>query len=481
MPSRLRNSVRRIDGLATGAGVAATVISVFEVIWPTTRGVADNGDFARLTCHLGVLPDLSGGRAPYFRQVNPTWHSTYHASQGVACDYHSPAQRVLELAQHLSWHLPGHHALDLRVVAALYSVGLGLAVGLLVWGLPKHRWVRWVGAGLAVALLTDFDFVGHFTGALSEPLGYVALIAVVGLLLRWWTAKRHPLPLLAALTVASAVLITTKPQYAAVGIPIAIAMLLAGFLGGRGGRLRRSIPGALAAALVLASSFWTLHRQPKSFDPINRYDAFFYGLLPHSHDPARTLRQFGLPARFLRYSGTNWWGPGSGRADSALPGLLPHITIPRMTRYWALHPDEAIEAAVRGTRAGASAHLAYLGKTASTTNPDPNWCGWCPASWTGRQLRSAAPVLMPVAWLASVGAAAWAIRRRRGRDATALTLALAVLSAIAASQLIASLIGEGDYELTKHLFLMTAANVLLVVLGGAAMAGVVADRVGGRA
>jgi peptidoglycan/LPS O-acetylase OafA/YrhL len=89
-------------------------------------------------------------------------------------------------------------------------------------------------------------------------------------------------------------------------------------------------------------------------------------------------------------------------------------------------------------------------------------CKLCLYSTVSQRLRGLSGVLLPALWLGALVAAI--ALRRRGPAERALPAALALLSVLAAMSMAVALVGEGEFEIVKHLYLTSLANALLAVL-----------------
>jgi hypothetical protein len=445
----------------------------------TVLQLADNGDFVRVLCHLHAAPDLGPGEPPKFAQVVVTYHPA-PLPPGLRCTYQTPAFGPLWLASHVSRRLPHPRLLDLRLVALGYAVVFGVVVGILAASLPGHGTERVMATGAAVVVLTDFCFTCYFMSAYSEPSGFVALVAVVGLCLAYWRSDKPNLWLLAAVTVAGAVLVTSKPQYGPISAVLAPALLVRPVWARRPERRRQPSPAPrsrgrellasrwpalLAAGILVASGALAVTGAPSDLKKIDQYQMVFVEILPHSTTPAADLRSLGLSPELARWSGSDGFEPTTATSDPAFDGFFAKTGPGAIGSFYLRHPDRALALAVRGLRASADPRVDYLGKSTSlrSGHADTGLCRFCVYSRVGQVLKPVFPVMLPLFWLGVVGLALRCARSPR-RDDRAVAGAATVAVAIAIVELVTTLLGDGDYELLKHLYLADAANAVALVL-----------------
>jgi hypothetical protein len=450
-------------------GFAAVVVALLVLFVPRPIGLADNGDEARLPCHLGLAPTYAWGQTQYATSVNFLWHRGI-PPEGLNCEVRSSAVVPMRVAASISRHLPGHHGLDSRVLGVLYALAFGVAVALLVAGLPRRRWPRVVGGTAFVALGTDVAFLSYFSSTYAEPLGYVALLATVGLVMIGWDRKAPPGVAWAVLvTVAASALVLAKPQFAVLALVVAAAIGLRRLAGDRRG-VAWGVPLA-CAAVVLAAGLVSVKSNPAQFRRINLYNAYFTELLGHSPDPAADLSAFGLPTSWKRYAGTNYFQEKRFVHSHRVDRFYDQVDYAGITAFYAKRPERALRLASRGARAGADPRVPYLGMFPyAKAHPElQRTCRWCPVSSIGRLVRPAAPVGAPLLWLGSVAVAVGELWQRRGANGCGPArrgMAVGVLVSAASAILLfaAALLGDG-VELTKHLYLADAAFLVMVVLG----------------
>jgi hypothetical protein len=459
-----RAARRAMSHIEVLVGAATTTVTLLVLLVPKPLGLADNADYLRLLCRLPVVPDLAAGRPPLFAFVNLTYHSGIQP--GWQCDYNSPAVAPLWLAGKVSARLPGHHALDLRVVAVMYAVAFGVAVGLLVWALPGRWWARLVAGIIALVCLGDFAFTAYFASAYSEPFGLIFLIGTVALLIRAWRARTFRVPALIAVTFTALLLVTTKPQYGPLAPLIAAALLVPPVNHAlRRGRWSARAPNIVAAALVVVAGYLSVSSAPSGVSRPDRYDAIFFELLGHSKTPQADLRDLGLPTELARYAGSNWYNEPNARGDPALNDVFHKVGYATLASFYLRHPSRAWSLAERGFQASADPVVHYLGNYAPEAGkaPGATACPLCISSSLTRRFQPNGQWVFLGFWIVSAVIAAVALSRRdRALKVLGGGMALALLSALAL--LLSALLGEGSYEIVKHLYLADAANMLLLVL-----------------
>jgi hypothetical protein len=210
--------------------------------------------------------------------------------------------------------------------------------------------------------------------------------------------------------------------------------------------------------------YFAVRWRPPDFKRINSYHALFYELLGHSPDVKADLKELGLPQSLARYAGSDGYTNITALNDPHIDEILDKATPARLTAFYARHPTRAKDLFSRGIVAMSDPVVHYLGnypyapgEQASTT------CRFCLASNGSRGTRDYAQWVFAAVWIAEIGVAAAGLRRRQDRDTRALAGALVLALVVTAVSLATALLGDGDYELIKHLYLADAANFLAIV------------------
>lgn len=438
-------------------GLAVTTLALAQLLVPSAIGLADNGDYYRLTCLLGVAADVPEAAPRLWTYWVPSFRPVPATAECVPLM--TSQTPLLRLVQALS---PGA-GLDLRVVGALHACLLGLLVAGIVRGLPAR--VRLVGGVLLGLVLLDTGRLVYLSSAYSEPVSLLGLLLLLAGVLAIW--RRPPQVASGVLVGLLALpLVLSKPQNAPLALAVAGALVLR-CLGARAGR-RRTAVAALAGGALLGVAGLSVQAVPEDLVRPNSYNIVFYEVLAFSADPERDAAELGLPPALARYRGTQYFQEPNARSDPAFAGFYDRVGPREIVLFYVRHPSRAMELYARAARASFDVLPDYLGTydLGSGRAEYAQACRGCPVTWAADRLTGLAPVLLPALWLGAVVVAV-ALRRRPGAHAddralgeTVLLLVVIVLLGFGAATL-----GSGDYELAKHLFLPSVGSTLLLALG----------------
>lgn len=471
-PARPR---RREGWTATLVGVLVTLGALAVLFSGEDVGTADNGDGVRLMCPAGFGQVEGRQMATVEFQYRQLPAETVAQCQADSYRrYVTSASLLLRAWPAVDAVLSPEPGLDLRSLAVLYSVLFGLAFAALYLCLPGGRRFRLLGTlGAAVALL-DVGLIAFFASPFSEPTGLIGFVLSIAALSAYLRAARPTWKHLLFVVLALGFTMTAKLQLLTL-ILLAVPLLLLRRVGG--GRLTGPVRGrvlpASAAAVLLGVSGAAMGVQGQSYHDVNTYNVLFWAVLPSSPQPEAELERIGLPAEYVRYSGTHYWQPeGHGRFAPEWPAEAAPLS--RATILWPVLTSPSrtttlLERAFDGATAMRPPNLSNVeDRFEIVRTPAP----------TGLllQLFGALPwFMLPLCWAgAAIAGLAVAVRtwRRRSvedrwRDRQLRTGALLVtlLAVFAMSQVAVSVFGDGYSELEKHTTFAAACTGLLAGLG----------------
>jgi hypothetical protein len=502
LPGALTNAATDLRALAVprrvaaplGAGGLAAAVTVLglalriglvrlPLLGGGLLGVGDNGDAYRLFCTAGLTPDTPS-KFSLWRGVVVTAFTT----GGTPCTTApSSAATLLGLVVPTGpgpWSLTSYAWL----LAALAALGVGLGAAVLASVRPAR-------AALVAIPLLPLLAVSWWTRFLvslyAEPTALVAtlwvltgLIVVVGTRPTDRAARVVALGLLA---LGGLVAATAKPGFVPVG---GIAVLCSVLVVMRAPRARRPVRllarvagplVALALVAVAASPVAeAVQGQERSYAAVNTHNLIFTALMPEI-GPDTVVPAVGLPPAAAAHSGEGfYWALGLDVPGWATAlGDRPDAARAAAHTLLVEHPAALATMVGRGLTATMRPQLPYLPSAPRGTAPEHfegrtaypeagpqttmllGWLGGIGAGW------------LPLATVLAAMAAGAATLLPRVRRADPLGVGLARAAAAAALLALGvvtlAVLGDGYYELSKHVWL---ASYLVAVSGlcGAAAA-----------
>jgi len=449
-----------------GPALLAVVAGILshQLLFRPIVGLADNGDFAKITQPLGLrLADAPPPAERYFQFV---WRR-YRFGPVVPQPNQSSEILLARVATTLAKLFSGGRAFDLRWIGAVHAAAI-LGAAAVVWresaSLPLLA--RAAAFGFAALAFTDAGYVAPLDSfyAQAGSLVYLLWTIAAGIAAARRPGRAAPL---AGYFAAAALFVASKPQEAFQAIPVALFGLWLAF---RGARAVRVLGAALSAILlaggaaIVRGTHWT-NREGAL------YKMIFYELLPDSPDPAADVRAFGLPPADLRFSGTTNYPPDSPYRDPAVRARIESIGYGGLLRFYGSHPARLRRELARDAWAGGELCSAF-GNFEKSAGFRPGARTAAYTAWE-RLRRRALPVAGTLLLALFAGNAALAAVGRLPAAARAGIGALVLSGAIAYG---VCALASAHIEIVRKLYVFHAITDVLIAADLAAAGAAVARR-----
>ena len=442
--------------------VAAAIVC-HQLFFPPIVGLADNGDFARVTDHLGLAAADARPDDRYFQFV----FRRYRSAPTTGRRNVSSEILLAAIARGVSRPFSPRGTFDLRWIGAVHALAL-LAAAIVFWKasdrLPKGA--RLAAGVFAVFAFTDVGYVAPLNSFYTQVaslvfLAWAAALAAVALS----DGGRRLWPV-AGYFAAAFLFVASKPQEAAQSIPLA---LFGAYLAGRGGRRRIAAGGALLL-FAAAGALFLGTRGDRGFQEDMLYKVVFYEMLPRSPDPAGDLRALGLDPAGVRYSGTTTKGADSPFQDPGVrASLFPKLGYGRLFRFYLARPARAAAALLRGAPAGLELR-AEFGNFEESAGYPPGARSAAYSAWTRLRLLGSGAAALVLGLFFGANALVAAL----GRFPAAARASLAVLVAAGVLAFAVCTLTSAHIDLSRKLYVFHAVTDLLVAIDLALAVGAVA-------
>lgn len=443
------------------SGWLLTAACLFYFSWrlfvPPVIGVANNGDFPKITGWMAVGP-VSGSydddeyryvTTRYTRSPKFAWQSHYYSSEQFFAWAGDGLARL--------WQRSGEF--DVRWMGLVHLSVLMAGFAWLMAALQPMGIAVQCTAGAAIALIFgDAAYLGYansfYTDAGALASAMVMLSGLIDLAVRGYSRTR-----LIGTTAGAMLLASSKPLHAALAILPAVLVYL----------LVRNRAAVIAGAAILAAAVLLVVISPGGWKTFPLFDVTFQKVAAHSPAPAKDLADLGLGPENVRYVGMNAFQAGNPTSDQKWSDMfLRQVTMGRLARFYLTHPrrtagilwrdlkDQANQLEVRG--------LGYYARGSGRGPAAP-----APGYWSGLRgdVLRRAPWTAPL-WLLLVSAGCLARRSK-------LSWICLMAAAMAAGEFVlASLLDAVDTS--RHLFFFHVMTEVTICFAVTALASAVAAR-----
>lgn len=425
-----------------------------QLMWPPIVGLASNGDFERMMKWGGLEYVTQDYNEKYFAWINREFrfaHSAWRAWRGFPS---SEAIFVKLGAIVGDWLLPSDR-FDLRIIGIVHLLGFLAAFWLLLrgWRAATQLSPLWLLPGFLL-LFCDLGYTAYFHSFYSEPASLIFLLAMVGAGL--YLTAQPDLGTLTVFCLCAGLFIAAKPQNFALVPALLLFCARLWFL-----RRERAWRGLLAVfALTLVAAAVLLNLIAPHYRDATRYHSVFYGILKDSPTPEQDLRALGLDERFAALANTTTFHqnlPLDINSPEFRADFLDRINHFKVLRFYLTHPHRLLEKLRLTAERGYTLRLEYAGNYEKASGRPAHskayrwswWSSFKQEHWPKSLWLLAGYCLLLVGLLLKGyrrAASSGGLLREFG-----LSLWLMLLAAF-----VTPIIGDGESDLTKHLFLFNA-------------------------
>lgn len=291
--------LRTFSTYISPAMLAASLLAIITCIALFVRpyiGMADNGDFFRIIYGNDLYINEPTYYSQYFGHFVKQFGVLQYFNENAA-ELSSSQSIFIRLALSINKLVYDPKLFDIRIQGALYTALLITAVYLLVESVTwkVRRKYGYLIALLAVFMFADTGYTAYFNSFYGESVVYIMsiLLAASGFLL--YRNRYNDYVMLALFIVSTLLLTTAKQQNATVGVIVGLIGSIFIYL--RKNKMFRTIVATSMIVLFL-SGISTYIFIPKEFVEINQYHALTRGPLTQSDNPEETLKKFGINEQY---------------------------------------------------------------------------------------------------------------------------------------------------------------------------------------
>ncbi|PWK07004.1 hypothetical protein [Tumebacillus permanentifrigoris] len=435
-------------------------VLIGQLLVSPVLGLANNGDFERIMVWGGIkLPDVVTGDAKYFGFFN----RVYEIVRTRPGSYISSTSLFLKVAVWINQVFHSTTSFDIRFLGGLHILALLAGVWLIVSGMRKRNvWLAWLTAALLALVTTDKGFTLYFNSMFSEATTFVMVLALIGCALHLTSESEQPQRwALVGATVAGVLFVTAKVQNAVLGFLIVLWLLR--FLRLYADRVwKKAVLIAAAVVLVFTAGLSGYN----AFDRINIYQTVFYGVLKDSPDPAADLRELGIREDYAKLANTDYFVPHPIDLNSAefKRDYYDKISRGKVVLFYAKHLDRFWDKLKVCAKSSFNLHY-YLGNYENTgehkaLEQSQTWTQW--TEFVSRVLPKSLWFLIAFC-VAFAGGSIWEWRRAASLRGKLLVEFFLVIEVMAMAQYVLPILGDGEADLGKHLFLFNLLGSVMLV------------------
>jgi hypothetical protein len=351
---------------------AAAAILIFILFVPPPVGLADGGDFSKVTRVFDFDASAPDNDDRWFKYV----FFTYKFDPALHWWGGFPSSEMLLVIAALGLNRlvtkPG--MFDLRVMGAVHASIFLLAFALFLPVLRRAPPLRQAVLGVAALLVfCDVGYVCYYNSFYMDAAAFLFLLLTIVFFLRVNSVDIASRFDRIGFLISCALFVTAKSQHSLAGLLIAALLLWL-----------RQYKSAVAFAAL--SIFWMVNLPPDYAD-MARFNVIFFQLLPNSSDRSRDLAELGLDDSYLPKVGMTGYDPNSQMEEPTFHSAFGRrASVPRLALYYLRHPRQAVRLIMIGLT-DASAQRARMGNYAREAGRGPYAQSYAFSTWSSLKQR----------------------------------------------------------------------------------------------
>jgi hypothetical protein len=442
--------------------VPLTLLILFQLFRPPMLGLASNGDFERLMKWGGLAYAAEAYDEKYFGWVNREFRFETDPWRGRV-GFPSSEVLFIKPAAILGYCLLDREHFDLRLLGLLHLLGYAAAIRLLLrgWAMATGRTCLWLLPGLLL-VFCDLGYTAYFNSFYSEPATLIFLLAMTGAGLRLAVRNGFFDVLLFCLT--AGLFVAAKPQLFPM-IPLLLLFSAVLVIRARSRNVRLMLTVFSLSLVMPAGAF---HILASWYARNGCYQSIFYGILKDSPTPAQDLIDLGLDPKFAVMANTTVFHsdlPIDIASEEFRRSFYDRITHLTILRYYLGHPARFLAKLDVSSRNAYSLRLPYAGNYEKASGRPAQakasrWTLW--SDFKDRCWPKSFPVL--VAYCLGLLVLILTGYRQATIEGKRLREFLLLLWAMLPIAFVTPILGDGESDLTRHLFLFNALFDLSLLL-----------------
>ncbi|MGZ9583912.1 glycan biosynthesis hexose transferase WsfD [Paenibacillus marinisediminis] len=452
----LRERIVPAISILTGVMILSVIL-----LLPPYIGMADNGDFARILSSGGisVLNDSFSYEEKYFGYA----YSQYeYAPFGI--DYAS-SQAIVIFTAGLLARLWNRNLFDMHVLGTIYSFLLLLVLYLFVGAVGRKRpWLQITLAASILFVFFDIGYTAYFQSFYGEPVSLLSLLMATACAILLAIRKKPSLWLLAAFLISSWMLTTSKLQNAVIGLAFAVYLVRLYTKYNHDRRWKRMIIGGVTGLLLSSALMYGF--APKELKDINLYQTIFYGILKDSPHPEHDLQELGLPTDYKVLAGTHYFMkdvPIKQDSPELTRDLYSRLGHSDVVKYYATHPARIVDKLQAAAKNAATIRPYYLGNYEKREGKQRGAMSFTYSTWSEGKKKWLPDTLLFYVVAYTIFGLLIGYEWRRGRVKRHILEIILLLIIISLLAIAIPLVGDGEADLGKHLFLFNATFDMLLI------------------
>lgn len=451
---------------------------------PDVVGIADNTDFARITQPTGMVPDSNlkffyfqrkfdyinsfDNLGDFFRFVFNPGTGYENGLKTTQFLFVKTAQLIDGVLSYLKYKKIYHF--DIVTLSAVYLLLHGISATLLYKSLRTgKRAFDIIILLLLMLIFFNMGYLLYYNSLFGESAILVGFLLWFSILLRLILNEEKKYPLLVLYFICGIIFVGAKVANIPLGFLIALFSVYFIFDVKTAGKKTVVV---LGICLTVAASVYLYAKIPDWMSKPNNYHSIFYGILKNSEDPEKDLQKLGIDTKYavladttvyVDHKGFDIYGEEFQKEVHDIAGPL------EVTFYYIKNPGRLIEKLKLSAESSVFIRPPYLGNYSKEDNYSiVRFAGrnslweWIRKQFTGYAFGIVIAVFL--LYFADIVYQYYLFRKQKYIFSAGEILVRLMLMIFAGSQWIFPVIGNGEADLIKHMFLFNLLFDTMILL-----------------
>ncbi|GKU26171.1 hypothetical protein [Clostridium folliculivorans] len=282
--------------------ILISLICIFTLFIKPVIGIADNGDFYRIISQSGLY-HLSKNDNDIFFGYFTRYYGIYKYYNENGMMLLSTQAILIRIALFLNKIFKDGYIFDIKYLAILYVITMDFAAYFIIKSLIINielKRYKLLTILLFVLIFCDTGYIAYFNSFYGEAVNLSFFLLSIGLLLYIYTFNRITPRYLILFSTVSLIFIGSKQQLAPIGILYCLVLLRLLIIT-RDKHIKQTIKILTGTFLVSSAIFYFSIVGP--FDYINRYHSMTRGVLLNEANPEEVLSEFRISSQYSILAG----------------------------------------------------------------------------------------------------------------------------------------------------------------------------------
>lgn len=429
-------------------------------------GMADSGDFGRImgATGLGWISEEPDERhfdyiiTTYSMHNVPLWNlETYPSSQVL----------LVKTATFINKLLGFKTVFDIRVLSFLYVIIFLTSIYIIhKYSNITSNYVKYILSFLILIIFLDVGYIAFFNSLYGEATSYVFLFLVLAIGL--YISNHNDPPYYGLLIFLMIIIIfsTAKAQ----NIPLAIVFIIFSL---KLLFVKKDILWRITIVIfifLMATSSIAVHTLTSQvMQNCHKYQTIFYGVIRHSPTPEKDLEELGIDPKFAVLKGTNFFMTGLTydlRDPILQEEIYDKITHSKILLFYLRHPKRFLEKLIISADNGFYIRPTYLGNYERAPGVKPLQMASIFSLWStfkANILPHSLFLVVSFFFMYFAVLVYYYIMKWRRREKTLFVDIFMILGLIGTVSFVVPVLGDGEADHAKHLFLFNVCFDMMLV------------------